>query len=715
MARGIKFFSLFALAFVSALVIFASATDTKAATKFDPGARICLETFQWGGPTEIDPKECDGNPAAGAQTDARVRFCVGYPEDCSGGLADPKTVTDSNFGGVAGLTPPLSTAGKDLPIGAVVGRLSSNAVLGVLGNPCNLNIFVSFTLLNGSLDLTDTAAPRGVGEANQMLPLASDTGEIGKETGTKNGIPRGTEQYPQFLKYQFDPDLDAGADRLYGTADDKDSDGGVNIAPQQPVLRLSGFTMVQNTWVSLQFLAFPPGAILRGPNNYPVKMDPALGFVTATVLQNPTAPAEPSAISDFCAPLRVQFVTFGTTYDNPCTPLPAADKQANCPGGDPEKPIQTRGYPMLPCETLSNLDEDKDGKVNDGCPRVNSIAETGAECADAVSNDPEDTDVNDGCTAVGQPESLRPTGGACTGLDEGGCKARTNPAQSYNVITYTRSLKDADGDGIETVLDVCWDKANPNWKPRDFDAVNDSDLDGLPTECDPDPNVSSPPSLQACPAGNIGSDEDGDCFSNRADNCPLNNQLKDPTKPPTYHKPPEGPLPTDNIPQIYDDDGDFIGNACEAAGQKDIPNGAFLEDCLSFAIPVGAGASTAAVKPTHARTPDLGGTGGDPANDGSCAFTAYNPADPFPELRNAPATATPVGQTPAPTPIGQTPPPGGVCTGPGCEGDPGIGSLAPTGADVPAWAAVFAGLGGAGVIAALGILGSRLVRVRRRE
>ncbi len=597
---------------------------------FNPGGQVCLESFQWGGPTEIDPGECNGDPSPGAHPDLRVKFCVGYPSGCSGGFVSPRTVRDSNFGGLIGFFPEGATPGSELPIGAIAGRLSSNTVLGILGNPCSTNIAVSFTLLNGSLDMNDTVAPRATGNSNSILPLAADRGEIGQETGTANGIPRGTEKYPSFLRYVFDPDLDFGPDRVPGTGDDiSNADGGVDLPPQQPVLRLSGFSMVQNTWVSLQFLVFAPGTFVRGPEGVPVQVDPALGFPVATVLQDPTAPLQPSAISDFCAPLRVQFITFGQTYNNPCTPLPAASKTANCPGGDPEKPIQTRGYPMLPCETLSNIDEDGDGKINDGCPKVNQVSETGADCADDVSNDAEDTDVNDGCPAVGSPEAVF-IGGTCSGTDEGGCVARTNlEAGTYPVTVYARSLRDADGDGIETLLDVCFDIPNPNWQPRDFDFANDLDLDGLPVECDPDPNASSPPSEQGCPAGNIGPDEDGDCFNNRGDNCPLNNQLRDPTKPPEYHKPPEGPLPTDNLPELFDDDRDDIGNVCDP--EPGVPNGGYATVCLTFPIVIAAGASTAPVLPTESRDPD-------------CAFAPATTPTPTPTPSPAP---TP---TPSPTP-----------------------------------------------------------------
>ena len=45
---------------------------------------------------------------------------------------------------------------------------------------------------------------------------------------------------------------------------------------------------------------------------------------------------------------------------------------------------------MFPCERVNSVDEDEDGVINDGCPQYIAVAESGIECTNGVSDDPED-------------------------------------------------------------------------------------------------------------------------------------------------------------------------------------------------------------------------------------------------------------------------------------------------------------------------------------
>src|SRR2546428_10938904 len=65
------------------------------------------------------------------------------------------------------------------------------------------------------------------------------------------------------------------------------------------------------------------------------------------------------------------------------------------------------------------------------------------------------------------------------------------------------------GDGHENALDVCFGQANPGWDPRTPNPLSsqDADGDGLPAPCDPNDNE-------------FNSDQDGDGWVNRIDNCP---------------------------------------------------------------------------------------------------------------------------------------------------------------------------------------------------
>jgi hypothetical protein len=224
------------------------------------------------------------------------------------------------------------------------------------------------------------------------------------------------------------------------------------------------------------------------------------------------------------------------------------------------------------------------------------------------------------------------------------------------------SQRDADGDGYENGFDTCVDKANAEWKPRAPDPVNDTDNDGLPNVCDPEPTTASAGSPTGCKSGYTGPDHDQDCFANRADNCPVNKSLQDASKPPDQNT---------NKPFAPDEDRDGIGDVCDP--DKTAVNGDYIGYCLKFAINVG-GAQGATVGERDAQqAPD-------------CAARI----DQTPPPGTSIASATPRPNT------GSGGTGGGSGTGVGPSS--GVGSLSPTATGFPVWAAILAGLGAAGVI-----------------
>ena len=317
---------------------------------------------------------------------------------------------DANYEALVTFTPPefWVAADADVPDGARVASLSTVSTLGLLNNVCTTALPVTYTMLDCTTDTADTVSFQdGFADANA------------------NGLPDACDKYPEFLNTMF-PGITPRA-RYYGQAS------------------------VAGTPMSMNLVIFEPGTALPGLP----PLDPSLGYPSVTVLNNPTTPPLPNAITDFCTPLSSVTTTFGISKDNPST------------------------------------------------------------------------------TA-----------------NEGGYAVRTNPTTSgeYTVTAYARSMRDADGDGIENDLDTCPFDVNEG-DPR-VPGSGDNDHDGIDNACDPTPDENTGPG-----------DHDGDNYPNRGDNCPLvfNNGT--------------------------DSDDDAIGDACDPHPYT--PDGLYLErwfDC-ALAIP----------------------------------------------------------------------------------------------------------------------------------
>lgn len=457
---------------------------------------------------------------------------------------------DANFAGVVGFTPRqwgVASAG-DVDIGAVVGTLNSLATLGLVNAACATQIPVNFTFLNASVNTNNTINPLPPGQEDALAPLAADA--------NNNGILDGAERYPSYLNTLF-PGL-------------------------QPKARLFAATRIEaaSLWVVLNFVLFEPGVKLP---QAPAAFDPGLGFPSVVILQDPTVPPAPSAITDFCSPLISNTTTLGTTQDNPAT-----------------------------------------------------------------------------------------------SANEGGKPFRTNPGPgTYDFITYSVSLRDADDDGIENQLDTCPYSADPGWDPRDPAQGNivvpgvDDDGDGIPNSCD-----------QNNQDGLLGVlDADGDGFLNRGDNCP---QVANPDQ--------------------KDSDNDGIGDACDR--NPNSPDGHRHEVSSICTVVI---AASGAPEPTCTNVEGLASVAQLPSGGG----TEDTTADDTDDTTNGPgdeaaADDTVVAGAEQEAQVGVGPGAADAAGGPAT----GVGALAPAIGSIPAWAAAATAAGGTGLLSALAALVAAWLRRR---
>ena len=522
--------SLFGGAFIGllAMLIVLGGTDSTYAATFNPVMRFCFDDFS----------TSDPNPTE-----------TGDPGECDGdnSASSPSTFAlgfdlpkgDANFAAIVTYIPSewVIPRGDEFPIGTKVGLLEAIATIGIINGPCDstLNLIgtAGFTLFNASTDINDTFE----------FPdedLGDSTKQDWAEDLDDNGLIEAVDKYPAF------------ANRII-----EDEDGN----PQQPFRRSAGHLIIAGADVLIQYLIYEPGTFIN--KNLPD--DPDLGYPSVTLLQNagdPDIVPEPGPITDFCSPLGATVTNLGT--------------------GDA-------------CDSVVNDDPDDDDITNDGCPALGE-PETGEQCQN--SEDDDRNDDLDFSRAAGTGEQARINDGCPQAGDQSEADIEyvlyRNPAEEgvYTITTIAVGQPDADGDGIENLLDTC--PFDPNVGDSRIKGDGDADEDGLDAACDPNDDPLT---------GGTNSDQDLDGYLNRQDNCPLIANGEDDLGP-------DGE-PLNQKESDVDEDGDrqtdFVGDACDP--DPLVFNGEPLEErirTLTLDVEIGPGGP-----------PPEDGTDGDtPATDG---------------------------------------------------------------------------------------------------
>jgi hypothetical protein len=165
---------------------------------------------------------------------------------------------------------PTAWQGSQVDIGTLVNTTDVVGQFGLLNDPCNTQISMSFKMLNATTDKSQTV-----------------TFEDGFKDSNGDGNPDFIDMYPDFN------------DRILGLA--------------QPFMRQAGVADVGGVKVLLQYLGYAPGATIAGQAT-----DPALGAPWVSVINNtgdPQAIPMPSALTDTCTPSHYTSASLGTAED----------------------------------------------------------------------------------------------------------------------------------------------------------------------------------------------------------------------------------------------------------------------------------------------------------------------------------------------------------------------------------------------------------------
>jgi hypothetical protein len=308
--------------------------------------------------------------------------------------------------------------GDDVDIGAVVGKLISQATAGWFNNPCNSALNIDFDpLLNCSIDTSQTVTfDEQFGDTNT------------------NNIPDGCDKYPVFLKTMFP-----------------------GITPRA---RMASFEYVSGNWVSVNFLILEPDTNLTLPVVGAFNPEASWGYLSMSVINDPTGPLVADQITDLCPPLVTDTYDYSPTKDNPATT--GVNESGHAWRTNPTAP----GTYTFRCYATSIQDADNDDIDNelDTCPH---IVNAGNNPREAYNGDTDGDGLDNACDPT--------PGTANTDPDSDGFPNRQDKCPLVSDV----SQADGDYDGIGDACDKAdWNNDGDTTDPGEPTTFNSAVADG---------------------------------------------------------------------------------------------------------------------------------------------------------------------------------------------------------------------------------------------
>jgi len=419
---------------------------------------------------------------------------------------------------------------KEIPNGALMGYLTAQVTLALMGGPCTTNLPLSFPMYdcttenfegvndgcpasapaesgfhcNDSVDndgdtLVNDGCP-AVGAAESGADCANDTDDDGDGDpivawdapsnganltyGKQGGLPDGCTKYPKFLN--------------------------TYLEGLKPRARYYGFTIVMDGMDPnhVNFVFFSPEELTAIGSLPYTDMGDATGYINFAMVDNATIGVAPgSDLEEFCTPVSTVTDMLGRTAG-----------EGELTQQVPPVPVVPGGFWDVPDDCGDGVDDDGDTRTDEMCGivRITNPAGTGSHLIKAYA------------------ESYRDADGDTISNEEDEC-----PLQADNGV-------DADGDFVDSVCDDDDDTKNTDIDGDTYlnrqdkcptvadPAQTDADDDRISTGCDPDDNTPTGDFVNDYTVGSVcigeaDTDGDGWCDSTETN---LGSDTNDPNETP---------------------------------------------------------------------------------------------------------------------------------------------------------------------------------------